>query len=98
MRVTLAFNAAVNRQGLESLSQLMTAEHTFMDSDANILAGKTDALKAWEGFFEAFPDCWNDWSEAILASTAVVAIGRSCCATELALAGPAIWTARTAGD
>ncbi len=51
----IAFNEAINRRDLRSLSRLMTDDHTFIDSDDNVLAGKEEALKAWEGFFDAFP-------------------------------------------
>ncbi len=52
-------------------------------------------LGAWKGFFEAFPDYRNDWSEIRVSGDTLIALGRSACETEPALAGPAIWSART---
>lgn len=40
----------------------MTDNHTFIDSDDNVLAGKGKVLKVWKGFFGAFPDYRNDWA------------------------------------
>jgi ketosteroid isomerase-like protein len=96
-RAAIAFNEAINRRDLDTLRQLMTDDHAFIDSEGTVLAGKTEVLNAWEGFFAAFPDYRNDWSKVMTSEASVVAIGRSFCTTEPALAGPAIWTARTAG-
>jgi ketosteroid isomerase-like protein len=97
-RAVIAFNEAINRRDLVSLGRLMTDGHAFVDSDGNVLAGKAEVLNAWKGFFMAFPDYRNEWSKVIPAGATVIAVGRSFCSTEPALAGPAIWRARTAGD
>jgi hypothetical protein len=76
----------------------MTDGHTFIDSDDSVLAGKATVLKAWEGFFDAFPDYRNDWSSVISTGGGLTALGRSVCSTEPALDGPAIWTARVEDD
>jgi ketosteroid isomerase-like protein len=94
----IAFNEAINRRDLDALEGLMTDAHTFIDSDGNVLAGRTQVFEAWKGFFEAFPDYRNNWSKVIPRASTVIAVGRSVCPTEPALDGPAIWTARTAGD
>jgi ketosteroid isomerase-like protein len=93
----IAFNEAINRRDLHSLSRLMTDDHTFIDSDDNVLAGKEEVLNAWEGFFDAFPDYRNEWSKVIPTGDALTAVGRSVCSTEPALDGPAIWTATIGG-
>jgi SnoaL-like domain len=97
-RAAIAFNEAINRRDLDSLDGLMTDDHTFIDSDGNVLAGRSRVLEAWKGFFEAFPDYRNEWSRVIPRDGTVIAVGRSVCATEPALHGAAIWTARIAGD
>jgi ketosteroid isomerase-like protein len=94
----IAFNDAINRRDIESLGELMTEGHAFIDSDGNVFAGKDEVLNAWKGFFDAFPDYRNDWSKVMSTGTTVMALGRSACSTEPALEGPAIWTASTAGD
>lgn len=70
----------------------------FTDSSGDVFAGKEEVLRAWDGFFAAFPDYRNEWSDVLTVGGIVVAIGRSVCSTEAALDGPAIWTARTEGD
>ena len=91
----IAFNEAINRRDLGALAELMTDDHTFVDSAGSVLAGKAEVLAAWEGFFASFPDYWNDWSEVTSKGPTVTAVGRSVCSNEPALDGPAIWTAET---
>ena len=76
----------------------MTDGHRFVDADENVLAGKAEVLKAWEGFFTTFPDYRNDWSRVIPAGGTLIALGRSVCSTEPALDGSAIWAAKTVGE
>jgi ketosteroid isomerase-like protein len=97
-RPVIAFNEAINRRDLESLRRLMTDGHVFIDSDANVVAGKEQVLRAWEGFFDAFPDYRNEWSRVVATGDTLIAVGRSVCATEPALDGPALWTATAADD
>jgi hypothetical protein len=97
-RAALAFNEAINRRELAALGRLMTDDHAFIDSDANVVAGKDEALKAWEGFFEAFPDYRNEWSQVMPVDHGLIAVGRSVCSSEPLLDCPAIWAATTTGD
>jgi ketosteroid isomerase-like protein len=96
-QIAVAFNEAINARDVEALGALMTDGHTFVDSAGTVLAGSDRVLGAWRGFFDAFPDYRNEWAEEIPVRDGVVAIGRSVCATEPALDGPAIWKATIAG-
>jgi ketosteroid isomerase-like protein len=96
-QAAIAFNEAINRRDLHALGELMTEDHTFVDSGGNAVAGRQRVLEAWRGFFDAFPDYRNEWTDVTSAGDTVTAVGRSVCATEPALHGPATWTARTAG-
>jgi hypothetical protein len=49
-------------------------------------------LSAWRGFFEAFTDYRNVWTDLTVKGEMLIAVGRSTCATEPELDGPAIWT------
>jgi ketosteroid isomerase-like protein len=91
----IAFNEAINRRDLSALEELMTDDHAFIDSADGAVTGKQAVLRAWEGFFEAFPDYRNEWSAVMPKGGAIVATGRSVCSNEPALDGPAIWTAET---
>jgi ketosteroid isomerase-like protein len=92
-QTVLAFNDAITRRDIAALGRLMTDDHTFIDSGENVVSGKEAVLGAWRGFFDAFPDYRNVLTEILPSGDAVIALGRSECATEPALDGPAIWAA-----
>jgi len=94
----LTFNAAINTRDVAALDRLMTDDHALIDSAGSTIAGREEVLGAWRGFFDAFPDYRNIWSEVQAIGGVVVATGRSVCSTEALLNGPAIWAARTRGE
>jgi ketosteroid isomerase-like protein len=92
-RTALAFNDAITSRDLVALGSLMTGDHTFIDTAGTVLSGRERVLSAWKGFFEAFPDYANRWTDLTVNGETLIAIGRSVCASEPELDGPAIWTA-----
>jgi ketosteroid isomerase-like protein len=91
--IARAFNDAITRRDLAALRGLMTDDHTFIDTGDNAISGREAALSAWRGFFDAFPDYRNVWQAVSVAGAVLTATGRSVCASEPELDGPAIWTA-----
>jgi ketosteroid isomerase-like protein len=97
-RAATAFNEAINRHDLGALEALMSEDHAFVDTAGKAVAGRDEVLAAWRGFFVAFPDYRNEWTQVTSIGRTVAARGRSVCTSEPALDGPAIWTATTSGD
>jgi ketosteroid isomerase-like protein len=91
--VAVAFNDSINNHDLDGLAALMTADHTFIDTEGGVVAGKRDCLDAWRGFFESFPDYRNVFTSLEVRGDLVTIVGYSACA-EPSLAGPALWTAK----
>ena len=56
MMVALRFNEKVNALDLEGLSSMMTSDHTFIDRDGDVDAGREQMTEGWMNFFERFPD------------------------------------------
>lgn len=50
----LLFNEKINNQDLKALSDLMTEDHENSRAEP-----KKEMVKAWEGFFKAYPDYKN---------------------------------------
>jgi ketosteroid isomerase-like protein len=92
------FNDAITRRDLAILGSLMTDDHTFVDSSGNVISGKEVVLEAWRRFFEAFPDYRNVWTQLVRGGDGLIAIGRSVCASQPELDGPAIWAANVRGN
>jgi ketosteroid isomerase-like protein len=90
----LAFNDAITARDIAALGDLMSDDHTFIDSAGRVTCGREDALEAWRGFFEAFPDYRNVWTTVTTRGERLTAIGQSVCAVDPRLDGPALWTAR----
>lgn len=86
------FNDCINRGDLDGLAALMTEDHAFIDSEGAAVPGKAACTEAWRGFFQAFPDYRNTFTELRTDSDRVTVIGYSSCATP-ELDGPALWRA-----
>ena len=75
----------------------MTDDHTFIDTAAHFLRGKSACLEAWRGFFKSFPDYRNVFERLVVEDTTVVVVGRSSC-SDVRLDGPALWVAQASDD
>ncbi len=93
MTVALKFNEKINQQDLKDLAELMTDDHTFVDSDNNATKGKKTMLNGWKEFFKTYPDYKNTFTCVTTQDNTVVMVGYSTC-THKPLNGPNIWTAR----
>lgn len=90
--IAALFNQCINGRNVEALTQLMTDDATFIDTEGSAVSGRQACRAAWQGFFEAFPDYSNVFAAVTVADTLVTIVGHSLC-SEPALAGPALWTA-----
>jgi ketosteroid isomerase-like protein len=97
-RAVLAFNAAINARDVVALDRLMTDDHVLVDTAGHTIAGREEVLGAWRGFFAAYSDYRNVWSDVQPIGGVVIATGHSVCSTEPGLEGPAIWAAKTRGE
>ena len=91
------FNDCISKRDIERLATLMAQDHTFIDKVGNVVAGKEAVLKAWRGFFAAFPDYWNEFEHWEIDGSVVTVRGRSHCSNHR-LDGPALWRALACDD
>lgn len=92
------FNDRITAADADGLAELMTDSHSFIDTLGQVVSGRAACREAWRGFFEAFPAYRNEFASIEERDTLVVMTGRSVCADNADLDGPAIWTARTEGQ
>jgi len=71
--VASAFIAAINRHSPSDLSNLMSEDHTFVDSMGRTHAGRETMIAGWQHYFALFPD-YAIQVESILANDGIVAI------------------------
>jgi len=91
--IVLAFNEMINSRNLEGLANMMTDDHTFIDSSDDVHVGKEMMVAGWKEFFESYPDYRNHFSYLETRDEWVYILGHSTCSYP-PLDGPAIWTAR----
>jgi uncharacterized protein (TIGR02246 family) len=93
MLTALRFNEKINQQDPEGLAELMTDDHTFIDSGGSVTKGKNVMKEGWRDFFKKHPDYRNKFTSVTVQDNIVVMIGYSTCSFK-PLDGPNIWTAR----
>lgn len=91
------FNGFINASDIEGLSAMMTEDHTFIDSANQKVVGKLGCIRAWQGFFAAFPDYQNHFEHVSANEELVAVMGRSSC-SDARLDGPALWSAKVRDD
>jgi ketosteroid isomerase-like protein len=73
--VARAFVNTINRQDVEGLAGLMTPEHRFVDSLANVVEGREKMRAAWVGYFRMVPDYSIAVEEIFCDGPVVVMLG-----------------------
>lgn len=59
----LAFVEAINAHDMNRLTELMSADHVFVDAHGNDVAGNEKMIAGWRGYFEWFPDYYIEVTE-----------------------------------
>jgi len=73
--VAMEFVRAVNRQNVDTLAALMTADHRFTDSLANSGEGRDQIRASWVGYFNMVPDYSLAIEETYADGSVVVMLG-----------------------
>lgn len=97
MNAAMKFNEKINKRDIEGLAELMTDDHTFIDSGGAITKGKKAMKEGWRDFFEKFPDYRNIFNLVTVQNNIAVMVGYSSCSFKQ-LDGPNIWTAKVKGN
>ena len=71
--VVKAFIAAINRRSPPEISDLMTEDHTFVDSAGKVESGRQNMTAGWNEYFRMFPD-YTILVETILGDSELVAV------------------------
>ncbi|MBA4311821.1 MAG: hypothetical protein C0417_04230 [Chlorobiaceae bacterium] len=93
----LQFNQCISNHDLESLTSLMTDDHTFIDRDGTIHQSKKVMIDNWKQFFKMFPKYKNTFEHVRVKDNLVVMLGYAYW-SENQPYDPAIWTANIIKD
>ena len=55
-QILLSFLDRINDHDAEGLANLMTDDHVFIDSLGRAVRGRIEMRRAWQGYFQLFPD------------------------------------------
>jgi hypothetical protein len=103
-KVILAFTEAVNRHDVATIADLMSEDHTFIDSLGRSVSGRNEMVEAWNAYFAMFPD-YEILVHTMLSDNCTVAVFGSVSGTyngkrglipENRIAMPAAWKANVA--
>lgn len=75
IEVANAFVRAINRQNVDELASLMTADHRFIDALDNQVEGQDKMRSGWAGYFRMVPDYSIAIEEVYCDGSAVVMLG-----------------------
>jgi ketosteroid isomerase-like protein len=73
--VVFAFVEAINSRRVDRISELMTADHVFIESDGEEVAGRERMRDAWAAYFKIVPDYRIEVSETLARDNTVVLLG-----------------------
>jgi hypothetical protein len=75
IETALAFVGAINAQDVDSISDLMTHDHVYIDSDGTEVKGPTKMREGWIGYFSMVPDYHIEVRETFIRENSVVLLG-----------------------
>jgi len=100
--IIVAFIGAINRHDATAIADLMSEDHTFIDSMGGAVSGRKEMAAAWTAYFTMFPD-FEIHVDTLLADNGTVAAFGSVSGTyngkrglvpENRIAMPAAWKAK----
>lgn len=73
--IASSFVDAINAQRLDRISQLLTADHVFVEADGSELVGRDRVREAWAEYFKLVPDYRIDVEDTFCRGQTVVFLG-----------------------
>ncbi len=77
IKVVMDFIESINCANLDKMYDLMTPDHTFIDSCENIITGRDKMRNAWMGYFVLFPDYKIEIDEIIEKNSLICLFGHA---------------------
>ncbi len=92
---TLQFNEYINNQNIKGLTNLMTEDHIFIDSEGNF---NKDMINGWKRFFKDHPTYKNIFTRVESRENLVIIIGYALWSKDSKEEDHCIWTAIIEND
>jgi ketosteroid isomerase-like protein len=75
IETVLAFMDRINQRDPDQLAELMTEDHTFIDSLGQTMRGRATMRKGWQGYYAFCPDYWVSHEDIFQSGGIVVVFG-----------------------
>jgi ketosteroid isomerase-like protein len=75
--IAYKFIEAINSHDVEALCELMTEDHTFIDSGGDVYKGVESMRQSWEGYFKMFPDYRIEAPQFVVSGDNVILLGKA---------------------
>lgn len=76
--VVLEFLDRINQRDVGKLAELMTEDHTFVDSLGNSIQGREKVRTGWRGYYAMCPDYWVSHADIFQNENRVAVFGLAC--------------------
>ena len=74
-QIATAFVTAINSRAIDTMAELMTENHIFIDSDGTRVPGRERMREGWISYFEMVPDYCIEVHETFTRDQTVVLLG-----------------------
>ncbi len=69
------FIEAINRHDIEAIVELMSEDHTFVDSGGDVYKGNVQMRQGWADYFKMFPDYKIEAPKFVVSGDTVILLG-----------------------
>ncbi len=76
-KIAIKFIEAINRHDIEAVGELMSEDHTFVDSGGDVYKGNEQMQRGWADYFRMFPDYKIEAPEFVVSGDTVILLGRA---------------------
>jgi ketosteroid isomerase-like protein len=73
--IVLQFVECINRHDLDGIAELMTTDHSFIDSLGEVYRGRDTMYDGWKNYFKMVPDYRIEVSRTLVDGVEVVLLG-----------------------
>lgn len=77
IKTTYEFISVINSHDAKKIIEMITDDHSFIDSMGTIAKGKDTLLKAWKGYFDWFPDYKITLEHTYVDDTSIAIFGKA---------------------
>jgi ketosteroid isomerase-like protein len=76
-KIANGFIEAINRHDIGAIGELMSEDHTFIDSGGDVYKGNEQMRQGWADYFRMFPDYKIEAPEFVVSGDTIILLGKA---------------------